>query len=342
MASYSAVTAQNLPPSDVSSPRLVNRQKTVRFKFEVLPDKQDFLGAVLALLDPQHVKCVQTLPGARVDLTLRHDDNVTDIIHTGIELLGETWYPKPLGFRTTYAYVQYLPSEMTSVQVGEAMERFGRVFSVKRQLYEGTTIETGTRIVSLEVTSRIPSYVYIGSYRAKIWHRGQVQTCAKCQSTEHFAKDCPKVNLPWSIDNNTTLIERNPPVLDTEETTPKQDDTTASKTDETTQLVEENQSDTDSDSSDDSEDDFTEGTDDEEHTQATDDNGSVKHEQQEQQDHDQVLDRDLEVNRPVKRALAPSTPTKTPGQKPPNKRRKKKDKKKAANNKPRGASAPSK
>ena len=328
MASYSDVAAKNIPRRlDISSGyNQVSRTKTVRFRFEVLPDKKDFLEAVLQVLQHEHVKTIQTLPGGRVDLTVRHDDNVTDIVHCGIDLNGETWFPKPLGFRTTYAYVQYLPSEMPSVQVCEAMSRYGKVLSVKRQLYEGTMIETGTRIVSLEVTSPIPSYVFFAGYKAKIWHRGQVQTCAKCHSPDHFVKDCPITN--FSMDN---------PQENTKEPTPE---TTANMTEQSptkttieqeplpqiTQEAEDDQSDSSelSDFSDDEE------TNDDNETDAQQDN-------EEQQD--AVLDQDIEVNRPVKRALAPSTPTKKPGQKPPKKKRKKKDKNKKGNHNSKAKSA---
>ena len=340
MASYSAVTAQNIPvspgiQSGVSS--TVNRKKTVRFKFDPLPDKKDFLRAVLNVLDHEHVKCIQTLPGGRVDLTVRHDDNVADILHSGIDLHGETWFPKPLGFDTTYAYVQYLPSEMSSVQVGEAMTRYGRVFSVKRQLYDGTTIETGTRIVSLEVTSPIPSYVFLGGYRAKIWHRGQVQTCAKCSATDHFARDCPR-NQFSTNDMNTPLdasreLEVNTTVKKTEAIEKKEE--IKQEPPPTTQ--EEENDDSDSCELTDYFDEYSEYSDEEyseneDHAQAEE--GDAKAQQDGQDQHqDVVLDNDLEVNRPIKRALAPSTPTKKPGQKPPSKRRKKKDKNKTTKGK---------
>ena len=194
--SYSSVAAKNSEtlPSQHLDARLppVARKTTVRFDFEVMPDKKEFLAAVVDVVEPEFVKCIQTLPGGRVDLTLRHDECVLDILNSGIQLNGSIVKPRALGFRTTYVYIQYLPTELSSTPVGDFMERFGRVIEVKRQLYEGTQIETGTRIAVLEVREHIPSFLYIGGYRAKLWHKGQIQTCAVCGEMSHFAKDCPK------------------------------------------------------------------------------------------------------------------------------------------------------
>ena len=196
MASYSDVAARNsekLPVfhMDARIPP-VARKTTVRFEFESMPDIKKFLKAVVVDFPEEQIKCVQSLPGNRLDLTLRHEESVTEILYNGVTFEGRVIKPRPLGFRITYAYVQYLPTEMASQDIGEYMESYGRVVEVKRQRYDGTSIETGTRIVVMEVLSRIPSFTYIGGYRAKIWHRGQIQTCARCDETGHFAKDCPE------------------------------------------------------------------------------------------------------------------------------------------------------
>lgn len=31
----------------------------------------------------------------------------------------------------------------------------------------------------------------VGMYRARVWHKGQIQTCGHCNKTSHFLKDCP-------------------------------------------------------------------------------------------------------------------------------------------------------
>lgn len=198
MASYSEVASRNsekLAEFHLAGRRPpVARKTTVRFDFGsgIAPEKKQLIKACADVVPESHIKCIQTLPGNRVDLTLRNEDSVTDIICSGIALNGNVIKPRALGFRTTYVYIQYLPSEMPSQDIGEFMEQYGRVLDFKRQMYDGTSIETGTRIAVMEVLEHIPSFHYIGGYRAKIWHRGQVQTCAFCGDFNHFVKDCPK------------------------------------------------------------------------------------------------------------------------------------------------------
>ena len=197
MASYSAVAAKNIEnfPSFYQSrqPSPVARKTTVRFSFDTIPFRKDFIDAVADLVVQDQIKCVQTLPGGRVDLTLRTEDSVDTILREGIYLDGELVKPRPLGVKLTSVYVHYLPSEMPNDFVEAILESFGRVIEVKRQMIQDTLIETGTRIVTMEVTNKIPSFVHVGSYRARIWHYGQIPTCGRCGGDNHFAKACPNV-----------------------------------------------------------------------------------------------------------------------------------------------------
>ena len=268
-ASYSAVAGSCIPNTTTTPrPALSNkdRRTTVRFKFDSLPNQKDFIDAVCSALPKDSVKCIQTLPGNNIDLTLRNENVVQTLLHDGIRLNGERIKPRPLGFRTTYVYVHYLPSKMSSITVGDRLQEYGKVIEVKRQLYVGTSIETGTRIVSMEVTDSIPSFLYIGLYRARVWHRGQIQTCGFCESTMHFFKNCPKRNLAKEtpeVIQTTEPKDKNdeePETTQTDQTTEdsknqnqKEDETT----EETTEHMEESPKEDDNSEPDDQSDGFT-------------------------------------------------------------------------------------
>ena len=129
MASYSAVAAKNIEnfPSFFQSrqPSPVARKTTVRFSFDTIPFRKDFIDAVADLVVQDQIKCVQTLPGGRVDLTLRTEDSVDTILREGIYLDGELVKPRPLGVKLTSVYVHYLPSEMPNDFVEAILESFG-------------------------------------------------------------------------------------------------------------------------------------------------------------------------------------------------------------------------
>ena len=138
------------------------------------------------------VKCIQTLPGNRIDLIMRNDEAVVKLLQDGIKIDGARVRPKPLGFRTTWVYVHYLPSEMKIEEVEREMGLFGRVIEVKRQVQEATNIENGSRVAVMEINREIPSFISVGVYRARVWHIGQTSTCGYCGEKLHFKKDCPK------------------------------------------------------------------------------------------------------------------------------------------------------
>ncbi|KAK3742919.1 hypothetical protein QZH41_004493 [Actinostola sp. cb2023] len=94
--------------------------------------------------------------------------------------------------RRKYVKVYYLPYEVQNSDLQAALAEHGHVYNVRRDVgYKG--IEDGVRTVTMNVNGNIPSFMKVGKYECKIWYRGQRQTCRKCYSTEHFARDCPNV-----------------------------------------------------------------------------------------------------------------------------------------------------
>jgi hypothetical protein len=143
-------------------------------------------------LPKDSIKCIQTLPNGKIDITLRDEGLARALIADGIRLHGTKVRPQPVGFRTTFVYVHYLPSELSTDFVAKEMAKYGKVINIKRQLHEGTKIENGSRIVNMEITMAVPSFAKIGIYNAKLWHRGQVPTCGFCHMPGHINRNCPE------------------------------------------------------------------------------------------------------------------------------------------------------
>ena len=190
MASYSEM-ASRWGAKAFSQPAL-DRTKTVRFHFnEHMPESSDFRTALFKIVASENIKGIQSLPRNKVDVTLEYDDDVTDLLYRGLTLNGKSIQPRAIGFPVSLVYVRYLPLELSSDRVDETLCEYGRVINIERQMYKDTAIQTGTRVITMEIKRSIPSFLPIDGFRAKLWHRDQVQTCAACASPEHFIKDCP-------------------------------------------------------------------------------------------------------------------------------------------------------
>jgi len=75
-----------------------------------------------------------------------------------------------------------------------ALQQFGSVIGQPRREQkscEGCTFHTGTVFVQFVPKAAVPSTLHVGdAAKLRVWHVGQVQTCFKCGSTDHQAKDC--------------------------------------------------------------------------------------------------------------------------------------------------------
>ena len=99
-------------------------------------------------------------------------------------------HPAPLGERVV---VYHYPYENDDSQVERALSQFGLVKDVSYQSWVSLNgVHTGTRIVRMDRTTRIPRSIMIGGFRCKIWYRGQPVTCNVCREEGHVATKCSK------------------------------------------------------------------------------------------------------------------------------------------------------
>ena len=139
------------------------------------------------------IKCVQIDKDESVVVTFADQECVEQILSLGTMSINE--YPvivSSVDARRKYVKVFYLPYEVSNSDLQAVLAEYGHVYNVRRDVgYKG--IEDGVRTVTMNVNGNIPSFMKVGAYECEIWYRGQRQTCRKCYSTEHFARDCPNV-----------------------------------------------------------------------------------------------------------------------------------------------------
>ena len=89
--------------------------------------------------------------------------------------------------------VYHYPYENDDSQVERALSQFGLVKDVSYQSWVGLKgVHTGTRIVRMDCTTRIPRSIMINGFRCKIWYRGQPVTCDVCREEGHVAAKCSR------------------------------------------------------------------------------------------------------------------------------------------------------
>ena len=71
------------------------------------------------------------------------------------------------------------------------LDRYGTIQSIRYQYWTNLPeVSTATRIVRINLKGSIPHFVMIGSYRCKVWYRGQPVYCDICKEATHIAFNC--------------------------------------------------------------------------------------------------------------------------------------------------------
>ncbi|KAK3750762.1 hypothetical protein QZH41_002284 [Actinostola sp. cb2023] len=146
-----------------------------------------------AACDEGAIKCVQVDKDGSIVVTFASQTYVEKILDLGtLTINGFPVVVSSVDARRRYVKIYFLLYEVSNQQLQAALSEYGHVYHVRRDsIYDFKEIESGVRTVTMTVNKDVPSFLKVMGCEVKIFYRGQRQTCRKCGSEFHFAKDCP-------------------------------------------------------------------------------------------------------------------------------------------------------
>jgi predicted AlkP superfamily pyrophosphatase or phosphodiesterase len=88
-----------------------------------------------------------------------------------------------------------LPPELPNEVIRTHLSKYGTIQHIMDETWSHTyryCVGNGIRIVTMDLTTHVPSHLRIEGYRALISYNGQPVTCYICNATDHMAQDCHK------------------------------------------------------------------------------------------------------------------------------------------------------
>ena len=144
---------------------------------------------------------LQGKPGHCV-VTVKSSAEREKILDAGIRISGKQVLCEISGVDLTHLHVFGCPVGLQNSKLCAALGQFGRIvgsLQQKKVLFEGLEIRTGTRVLSLVLRSPVPSTVTVGQLKLRVWHRGQQQTCWRCNNSATRLKHVPTVGHMHSL-----------------------------------------------------------------------------------------------------------------------------------------------
>lgn len=105
------------------------------------------------------------------------------------------------GSRRKTIKIRYVPFELETQNIYTALEQYGKIEKISRDETDISKPEHLFQVkrekltIEMTLSKNIPSYITVLGLKLNVSYIGQPKTCAKCDSTNHEAKDC---NAPKS------------------------------------------------------------------------------------------------------------------------------------------------
>lgn len=153
--------------------------------------RHEVFDIMLSALGADAVTCIQFVPRRHVRVTFRTFAARQAALQSGlvIDAYGLTFFEAdPVSVEVS---IEHLPFEVTDDVLRKALDPYGTVQGVRLQKHADSEVLTGTRLVTMAISSDIPVNFRVLRYPCRVLYRGQPRPCPICRDDDHRAHSCP-------------------------------------------------------------------------------------------------------------------------------------------------------
>ena len=151
-----------------------------------------FDGLLTDGIPSRAVRCLQHLPNGKVDITFGTQEMQDQFLRRSVFTVNRRPYAAhPAQRRLTFVTILDAPYELTERALEYCLQKYGRVYSQRRgKIQSHPSVCNGLRHIRMDIHTDIPSSLRFGKFLLRVFYEGQPETCRRCNSPDHLAKDC--------------------------------------------------------------------------------------------------------------------------------------------------------
>ena len=186
--------ANRVPLPSVQFGGRVARPNTVVLHTQAFKDisVREVMGSFLKCVRQETIKCLQQVPGPRYRVTFRSMEFKQLFLNQEFSVRGEHVIAQEVDTPSLMVKVLFVPTEIPNQLVAEALEKYGTVTKVDREMFsDWANVESGVRVTMMSnLKEGIPRRFFIGPYPVETRYRGQVPQCGRCGQYGHRVATC--------------------------------------------------------------------------------------------------------------------------------------------------------
>jgi hypothetical protein len=148
---------------------------------------REIMGSLLKCVKQDTIKCLQQVPGPRYRVTFRSTEFKQLFLNQEFSERGERVIAQEVDTPSLMVKVLFVPTEIPNQLVAEALENYGPVTKVDREMSsDWSNVESGVPVAMMSnLKEGIPRRFCIGPYPDETRYRGQVPQCGRCGRYGH-------------------------------------------------------------------------------------------------------------------------------------------------------------
>ncbi|KAJ8026523.1 Zinc finger CCHC domain-containing protein 3 [Holothuria leucospilota] len=168
----------------------LNRDRSILVKLDVPGKKEVFrILSASGVNVGEHLLCVEELPNRSWDVTFKTVELKRNFFPEVNRMIGATVVS--YGDKIKTVNVLHVPFGQDDNVIRFILGRYGKVIRGRFLTFpEYPEVFNGIRQYQIELEKDIPSALHLGGRYCWIRYYGQPRTCLKCNSNEHFARNC--------------------------------------------------------------------------------------------------------------------------------------------------------